>query len=94
MISINTILLVGLYVSILIVGMSLRAIVFFFRRLAVNRLLKVTQRKTNRTIIEAREEAKKIIEHLKSTVIKSEQLLTPNTVSAVWITTAGKPAAF
>jgi len=66
MISISTILLVGLYVSILIVGIVLGgAIVFFFRRLAVNRLLKVTQRKTNRTIIEAREEAKKIIEQSK-----------------------------
>jgi len=33
--------------------------------MAVNRLLRVTQRKVNRTIIESREEAKKIIEQGK-----------------------------
>ena len=66
MISISPILLMGLYVSILIVGIVLGgAVVFFFRRMAVNRLLRVTQRKTNRTVIEAREEAKKIIEQSK-----------------------------
>ena len=35
------------------------------RSFAVNRLLKVTQRKTTRTIIESKEEAKKIIEQSK-----------------------------
>ena len=40
MISISPILLMGLYVSILIVGIVLGgAVVFFFRRMAVNRLL-------------------------------------------------------
>ncbi|MBN1644324.1 MAG: ribonuclease Y, partial [Dehalococcoidales bacterium] len=38
------------------------AIVFFFRRMAVNRLLRVTQRKASRTVIEAKEEARKIVE--------------------------------
>ena len=66
MISISPILLMGLYISILIVGIVLGgAVVFFFRRMAVNRLLRVTQRKTNRTVIESREEAKKIIEQSK-----------------------------
>ena len=55
-----------LYVSSLIIGIVLGgAIVFFFRRMAVNRLLRVTQRRTNRIVIESREEAKKIVDQSK-----------------------------
>ena len=51
-----------LYVSSLIIGIVLGgAIVFFFRRMAVNRLLRVTQRRTNRIVIESREEAKNLL---------------------------------
>ncbi|MDD5289390.1 MAG: Rnase Y domain-containing protein, partial [Dehalococcoidales bacterium] len=74
MISMSLILLLGLYVSILIVGIVLGgAIVFFFRRMAVNRLLRVTQRKTNRTVIEAREEAKRITDQSR---IEAEKIRT------------------
>ncbi len=56
-----------LYVSSLIIGVVLGgAIVFFFRRMAVNRLLRVTQRKVSRTIIEAKEEGGKIIEQSRT----------------------------
>ena len=62
----SAIVITILYVSSLIIGIVLGgAIVFFFRRMAVNRLLRVTQRRTNRIVIESREEAKKIIEQSK-----------------------------
>ena len=73
-VTISTFLLIVLYVSILIVGIVLGgAVVFFFRRMAVNRLLRVTQRKTNRTIIEARDEAKKIVDQSR---VEAEKIRT------------------
>jgi len=55
-----------LLVAVVIIGVVLGgAIIFFNRNIAVNRLLRVTQRKVNRAIIESREEAKKIIEQGK-----------------------------
>ena len=66
MIQISSAFLVIMLIAVLIIGFVFGgAIVFFFRRMAVNRLLRVTQRKANRTIIEAREEAKKIVEQSK-----------------------------
>ena len=46
-------------VSIFVIGVILGgAIVFFFRRMAINRLIRLAQRRAARTLVEAREEAK------------------------------------
>ncbi len=63
------------YVSSFIIGVVLGgAIVYFFRRWAVNRLIRAAQRKAARTVVEAREEAREVTdkareetEKLKST---------------------------
>jgi ribonuclease Y len=68
----NPMLFTILYISIFIIGLVLGgAIIFFFRRIAVNRLLRVTQRKANRTLIEAKDEAKKIVDQSR---IESEKV--------------------
>ena len=65
-VNMSNVLTAILLVAVLIIGVVLGgAIIFFNRNMAVNRLLRVTQRKVNRTIIESREEAKKIIEQGK-----------------------------
>ncbi|MDP2919279.1 MAG: ribonuclease Y [Dehalococcoidia bacterium] len=51
------------YFSSFVIGLVLGgAIVFFFRRMAVNRLLRVAQRKATRISLEAKDEAKSIID--------------------------------
>ncbi|MDO9333283.1 MAG: ribonuclease Y [Dehalococcoidales bacterium] len=55
-----------LFISSFIIGVVLGgAIVFFFRRMAVNRLLRVAQRKASRIGIEAKEEAKGITDQVR-----------------------------
>ncbi len=55
------------YVSSFIIGLVLGgAIVFFFRRMAVNRLLRVAQRKAARIEMEAKEEAKKTADQARA----------------------------
>ena len=59
----STPFIVIMLIAVMIIGIVAGgAIIFFFRRMAVNRLLRITQRKANRTIIESRDEAKKIVE--------------------------------
>jgi ribonuclease Y len=51
------------FVASLVIGFVAGGfVVFVFRRMGVNRLLRVTQRRANRTLIEAKEEAQKVIE--------------------------------
>jgi ribonuclease Y len=52
-----------LFISSFIIGVVLGgAIVFFFRRMAVNRLLRIAQRRASRIEMEAKDEAKKILD--------------------------------
>ena len=53
-------------VSILVIGIIFGgAIVFFFRRMAINRQLRIAQRKAARTVAEARLEAKNVLQEAK-----------------------------
>jgi ribonuclease Y len=55
-----------LFISSFIIGVVLGgAIVFFFRRMAVNRLLRVAQRKASRIELEAKDEAKGITDQVR-----------------------------
>jgi ribonuclease Y len=55
-----------LYLSSFVIGVVLGgAIVFFFRRMAVNRLLRVAQRRASRIELEAKEEARKFNEQAR-----------------------------
>lgn len=55
------------FVASLVIGfVAGGSVVFFFRRMGVNRLLRVTQRRANRTLIEARDEAQKIVEQARA----------------------------
>jgi hypothetical protein len=86
----STPFIVIMLIAVMIIGIVLGgAIIFFFRRMAVNRLLRVTQRKTNRTIIESREEAKKIVEQsrVEAENYKGRRIgcsPKPKTLSASW----------
>ncbi len=62
------------YASNFIIGVVLGgAIIFFFRRMAVNRLIRAAQRKATKTLAEAREEARAVINKTKE---ESEKLKT------------------
>ena len=55
-----------LYLSSFVIGVVLGgAIVFFFRRMAVNRLLRVAQRRASRIELEAKEESRKVNEQAR-----------------------------
>ena len=59
------------YISSFIIGIVLGgAIVFFFRRMAVNRLIRAAQRKAARSVSEARVEAKEITDKAREEVGK------------------------
>jgi ribonuclease Y len=59
-------------VAMLVIGMIAGGlIVFFFRRMAINRQLRVAQRKAARTVAEAREEAKGVLNEAK---VESDKL--------------------
>ncbi|MDD5190640.1 MAG: ribonuclease Y [Dehalococcoidales bacterium] len=59
-------MIIILYISIFIIGAVLGgAVIFFFRRMSVNRLLKVAQRRATRVGIEAKEEAKATTDQAK-----------------------------
>jgi ribonuclease Y len=56
-----------LYLSSFVIGVVLGgAIVFFFRRMAVNRLLRVAQRRASRIELEAKDEARNITDHARA----------------------------
>ena len=56
-------MIVTVFIASFIIGIVLGgAIVFFFRRMAVNRLIRAAQRKAARTVSESREEAKELID--------------------------------
>ncbi|MFH1031012.1 MAG: ribonuclease Y [Chloroflexota bacterium] len=58
--------------SSLIIGVVLGGlVVFFFRRMSVNRQIRASQRKAVRTIAEAREEAKKVLSEAKAEIEKT-----------------------
>jgi len=61
-----------LYISIFIIGVVLGgAVIFFFRRMAVNRLIKLAQRKAARIEVEAKAEAKEIADSARSEADKT-----------------------
>jgi len=60
-------------ISILVIGAILGgAIVFFFRRMAINRQLRTAQRKAARTVAEARVEAKDVLNEAKEEAEKAK----------------------
>lgn len=59
------------YISILIIGfVAGGAVVFFFRRMAVNRLLRAAQRKAIRTVAESTTEAKQLVDQARADAVK------------------------
>jgi ribonuclease Y len=62
----NVAINIPFYISIFVIGLVLGgAIIFFFRRFAMNRLLRVAQRRATKLGLEAKEEAKGILEQAK-----------------------------
>jgi ribonuclease Y len=67
--SLYVILLISIFVIGIIGG---GAIVFFFRRMVINRQLRVAQRKASRTVAEARIEAKEVLNEAKEEADKTK----------------------
>ncbi len=65
-----------LYISSFIIGIVLGgAVVFFFRRMAINRQLRAAQRKAARTVAEARLEAKDVLREAKEEAEKAKAIV-------------------
>ena len=64
---------VTVYISSFIIGVVLGGmVVFFFRRMAINRQLRAAQRKAARTVAEARVEAKEVIDQARDDTEKTK----------------------